>query len=140
MLYRRHSAIGPKVDVYDARAGGEIGKWRMRTYLTLATLAIVLIAPAGTHAAEPAGAIIGHGQEAQQEPQRIIDPVEFFDKKTGKANVWYWRGESGYEFYDAPGFHPRTGEALTGITRDVITDWLHSKKNSTRCYIIQRDA
>jgi hypothetical protein len=113
----------------------------MRTYLTLATLAILLfIAPAGTHAADPAGALIDHGQAAQQGPQRLIDPVEFFDKKTGKANVWYWRGESGYEFYDAPGFHPRTGEVLTAITRDVITDWLHSQKNSTRCYIIQRDA
>jgi hypothetical protein len=112
----------------------------MKTYLKLATLAIVLITPASTHAAEPTGAIIEHGQEAQQEPQRIPDPVEFFDKTTGKVKVWYWRAESGYEFYDAPGFHPRTGEALTGVTLDVITKWQQSQKNAKQCYIIQRDA
>jgi hypothetical protein len=35
-----------------------------------ATLAIALITPANTQAAEPAGAIIGQGQEAQQEPHQ----------------------------------------------------------------------
>jgi hypothetical protein len=120
---------------------GEIeSKWRMKTYLKLATLAIALIAPAGTCAADPPGAIIKHGQEAQQEPQRIPDPVEFFDKRTGKVKVWYWRAESGYEFYDAPGFHPGTGEALTAVTLDVITKWEQSQKNAKQCYIIQRDA
>src|SRR5436189_1118773 len=120
---------------------GEIeSKCRMKTYLKLATLAIALIAPAGTCAADPPGAIIKHGQEAQQEPQRIPDPVEFFDKRTGKVKVWYWRAESGYEFYDAPGFHPGTGEALTAVTLDVITKWEQSQKNAKQCYIIQRDA
>jgi hypothetical protein len=120
---------------------GEIeSKWRMKTYLKLATPAIALIAPAGTCAADPPGAIIKHGQEAQQEPQRIPDPVEFFDKRTGKVKVWYWRAGSGYEFYDAPGFHPRTGEALTGVTLDVITKWQQSQKEAKQCYIIQRDS
>jgi hypothetical protein len=100
----------------------------------------VLITPTSIHAAEPTGAIIEHPQGAQQEPQRIPDPVEFFDKTTGKVKVWYWRAESGYEFYDAPGFHPRTGQALTGVTLDVITEWQQSQKNATQCYIIQRDA
>lgn len=118
-------------------------KSRMKTYLTLATLAIAFISPASTRAAELGSATIEHGQDAQQEepkqePQRVVDPVEFFDKKTGKIKVWYWRAESGYEFYDAPGFHPRTGEALTGVTLDVITKWQQSKQNVTQCYIIQR--
>ena len=86
------------------------------------------------------GRDIGNDQEAQQEPQRILDPVEFFDKTTGKVKVWYWRAESGYEFYDAPGFHPRTGEALTGVTLDVITKWQQSQQNAKQCYIIQRGA
>jgi hypothetical protein len=81
----------------------------MKTYLKLATLAIMLITPAGTHAAEPTGAIIDHAQGAQHEPQRIPDPVEFFDKTTGKIKVWYWRAESGYECYDAPRFPPPHG-------------------------------
>jgi hypothetical protein len=120
---------------------------RMKTYLKLATLAIMLISPASTRAAESGGATIEHGQEAQQElqepqqaPQRVIDPVEFFDKRTGKVKLWYWRAESGYEFYDGPGFHPRTGEALIGVTLDVITKWQQSKQNATQCYIIQRSA
>src|SRR5258707_828514 len=66
---------------------------------------VVLIAPAGVYAADSVGGPIGNHQEAPQEPQRILDPVEFFDKTTGKVKVWYWRAESGYEFYDAPGFH-----------------------------------
>jgi hypothetical protein len=120
-------------------------EWRLKTYLKLATLAIMLISPASTRAAESGSATIEHGQEAQQEepkqePQRVIDPVEFFDKRTGKVKVWYWRAESGYEFYDAAGFHPRTGEALTGGTLDVITKWQQSKQNATQCYIIQRGA
>jgi hypothetical protein len=115
----------------------------MKTYLKLATLAIVLITPTSIHAAEPTGAIIEDRQGAQQEPQRIPDPVEFFDKTTGKVKVWYWRAESGYEFYDAPGFHPRTGEALTGVTLDVITEWQRSQKNAkqrdSRAPVIYRD-
>jgi len=115
----------------------------MKTYLKLATLAMVLIVPAWGYAADPMAGSIGNHQEAQQElqqaPQRISDPVEFFDKTTGKVKVWYWRAESGYEFYDAPGFHPRTGGPLTAVTLDVITEWQQSQKNATRCYIIQRD-
>jgi hypothetical protein len=111
----------------------------MKTYLKLAMLAMVLIAPAGVYAADSVGGPIGNYPEAQQEPQRILDPLEFFDKTTGKIKVWYWRSESGYEFYDAPGFHPRTGQALTGVTLDVITKWQQSKQNVTQCYIIQRD-
>jgi hypothetical protein len=56
----------------------------MKTYLKLATLAIVLITPASTHAAEPTGAIIEHGQEAQQEPQRIPDPLNSSIKRPAK--------------------------------------------------------
>jgi len=85
----------------------------MKTYLKLATLAMVLIAPAGVYAADSVGDPIGNHQEAQQEPQRIQDPVEFFDKTTGKVRVWYWRAESGYEFYDAPGFHPAPAGPLS---------------------------
>ena len=124
----------------DQRIADAFWGYNVKTYLKLATLAMVLIAPAGVYAAEPVGGPIRNHQEAQQEPQRILDPVEFFDKTTGKVKVWYWRAESGYEFYDAPGFHPRTGQALTGVTLDVITEWQQSQKNAKQCYIIQRDA
>src|SRR4051794_3859682 len=116
----------------------------LKTYIKLATLAIMLISSTSTRAAESASATKEHGQEAeqelQQEPQRVIEPVDFFDKKTGKIKVWYWRAESGYEFYDRPGFHPHTGEVLTGVTLDIITKWQRSKQNVSQCYIIQRGA
>lgn len=57
-----------------------------------------------------------------REPQRI-DPEKyaFFDPISGNARVWYWRGEKGdYEFYDAPGYQPRTGDPLAVITRESI--------------------
>ena len=64
-------------------------------------------------------------QSGNKAPQRI-DPNEysFFDPTTGAARVWYWRGENKlYEFYDAPGFQPRTGDKLLLITRDIIAEW-----------------
>jgi hypothetical protein len=57
-----------------------------------------------------------------QTPQRV-DPEKyaFFDPVSGKARVWYWRSQTGeYEFYDNPGFHPRTGEQLKVITSETI--------------------
>ena len=57
-----------------------------------------------------------------QAPQRV-DPEKyaFFDPISGKPRVWYGRSETGeYEFYDNPGFHPRTGEQLKVITSEAI--------------------
>lgn len=59
-------------------------------------------------------------------PVRVGDPEKFgfFDPTTGAAKVWYWRSESGeYEFYDGPGFHPRSGDQLKIVTRESIADW-----------------
>ncbi len=62
----------------------------------------------------------------QRPPERIGDPERsaFFDPVTGKPRVWYWRGTNGeYEFYDNPGYHPRTGEPLSVITREAFDAW-----------------
>jgi hypothetical protein len=59
-------------------------------------------------------------------PPRQIDPENFpfFDALTGEPRVWYWRGANGeYEFYDHPGYHPRTGEQLAVITKEAIAAW-----------------
>jgi hypothetical protein len=58
-------------------------------------------------------------------PKRV-DPATyaFFDPVTGAARVWYWLGKDGkYEFYDAPGYQPATGEPLQLITKDVVAKW-----------------
>ncbi len=62
----------------------------------------------------------------RRRPPQAIDPdrVPFFDPATGAAQIWYWRSPDGrYEFFDNEGFHPRTGEPLSVITRDVIAAW-----------------
>jgi hypothetical protein len=59
-------------------------------------------------------------------PLRVDDPEKFgfFDSTTGAAKVWYWRSESAdYEFYDGPGFHPRSGDQFKIVTRDTISEW-----------------
>ena len=83
-------------------------------------------------------------QEARRAP-KPIDPEKyaFFDAISGEPRVWYRVTEKGdYEFYDHAGFDPNTGEALSVITRDVISGWSKHKKDSAalRCYIITRDA
>ena len=43
-----------------------------------------------------------------------------FDPLTGETRVWFWRSDKGeYEFYDNPGYHPRTGEPLTSLTKET---------------------
>lgn len=62
----------------------------------------------------------------RRRPPQLIDPERFpfFDPASGAAQVWYWRSSEGrYEFFDNQGFHPRTGEPLTVITRDAIAAW-----------------
>jgi len=83
-------------------------------------------------------------QEARKPPEPVDpDKYAFFDPITGKARVWYRRAESGnFEFYNREGFHPRTGEALAAISREVIEAWQQQKRDtdSQKCYIITRDA
>jgi hypothetical protein len=67
-----------------------------------------------------------HLQSDTRQAPQLIDPDKyaFFDPVTGKPRVWYWRGEKGeYEFYDNPGFHPRTGVKLIVISKEVIDVW-----------------
>jgi hypothetical protein len=64
-------------------------------------------------------------------PLRVDDPEKFgfFDPTTGAAKVWYWRSESAdYEFYDGPGFHPRSGDQFKIVTRDIISDWRQQRE------------
>jgi hypothetical protein len=55
-------------------------------------------------------------------PVRVDDPerLGFFEPTTGAAKVC----ENGdYEFFDGPGFHPRSGDQFQIVTRDVIAEW-----------------
>ncbi|HVI11411.1 MAG TPA: hypothetical protein VM822_00930, partial [Pseudolabrys sp.] len=62
-------------------------------------------------------------QQAQKrrKPPARVDPVlhPWFDVKTGRPNIWHTPEETGaLEFFDGPGFHPKTGKALIEITQD----------------------
>lgn len=62
---------------------------------------------------------------AKRAPSRI-DPEKYplFDPVSGRARVWFWRDEAGnYEFYDGPGFQPRTGDPLQIISKESISAW-----------------
>jgi hypothetical protein len=80
-------------------------------------------------------------QVARRMPQQILDPDKFgpFDPLSGSARLWVRLADNGqYEFYDAPGYHPQTGERLQIITREVLAAWQKSRKK--RWYVITRDA
>src|SRR5262245_52147237 len=80
-------------------------------------------------------------QVVRRMPQRVSNPDEFgaFDTISGSARLWYRLADNGqYEFYDAPGYHPQTGERLQIITREVLAAWQKSRKK--RWYVITRDA
>lgn len=53
-------------------------------------------------------------------PSRVaIGPdTRFFDVATGRPLLWFVRTDADYEFFDGPGFHPRSGEKLGSFTRD----------------------
>jgi hypothetical protein len=69
--------------------------------------------------------IVNHwkAQQAQigRKPPAQVDPDShpWFDVKTGRPNIWHSPGENGaLDFFNGPGFHPKTGKALTEITQD----------------------
>jgi serine/threonine protein kinase len=52
------------------------------------------------------------------------DNATFFDPATGNAIVWFARSADGeYEFFDADGYHPRTGTKLQLVDRQVVREW-----------------
>ena len=69
---------------------------------------------------------------AKRAPVRI-DPntYGFFDPIKGTAKVWFWKDASAnYEFYDGPGFQPRTGDPLQIVTRESIAEWKQSLEDA----------
>lgn len=64
-------------------------------------------------------------QKARHAPNEV-DPHTYplFDPITGEARAWYRQSDGGdYQFFDRPGFHSQTGEALKPITADVLNAW-----------------
>jgi hypothetical protein len=78
-------------------------------------------------------------------PERIYPDKNFafFDPVTGQTRAWYRKSESGeFEFYNRPGFHPQTGEALLVVDLAAIAAWKDYLKSNagTPCYILTKDS
>jgi hypothetical protein len=73
---------------------------------------------------------------ADRPPPRRVDHPEtfaFFDPLTGEPRAWYWRGVDGaYEFYDSPGYQPRTGEKLSPVTQEIVNAYEKEKRDRER--------
>jgi hypothetical protein len=66
----------------------------------------------------------------QRRPPQQVDPetYQFFNPATGEPQVWYWQDPEGsYEFFDAQGFHPSTGEPLKPVDGTTLGKWRRQK-------------
>ena len=60
-------------------------------------------------------------------PERItltdINQIEFFDKLSGQGKVWcYVDSEGHYQLFNGPGHHPKNGESLLPVTKDIYVN------------------
>jgi hypothetical protein len=81
----------------------------------------------------------------RQAPERIYpdDDFAFFNPVTGQPNAWHRKTETGdYEFYNRPGFYPRTGEPLIVVDLATIAAWNEYRKahQVTPCYVLTKDS
>jgi hypothetical protein len=57
-------------------------------------------------------------------PLQPVDPRGRFFTPIGDPIIWFYRKKNGdFEFYDAPGFRPLSGDQLQPITRPVLEEW-----------------
>ena len=81
----------------------------------------------------------------RQAPERIYpdDDYAFFNPVTGQPNAWHRKTETGdYEFYNRPGFYPRTGEPLIVVDLATIAAWKKYREahTGTPCYVLTKDS
>lgn len=65
-------------------------------------------------------------QQGGYRPQLLaenLNEIEFFDSVTGAPKVWYSKSSDGeIQLFDKPGFDPASGEPLTIVTREIISE------------------
>jgi hypothetical protein len=64
--------------------------------------------------------------QLREGPLAKVDPatLAWFNPYTGAPQLWYYRFPDGQlEFYNRPGMHPQTGEALSPVTKDLFLSW-----------------
>ncbi|AVT82746.1 caspase family protein [Rhodopseudomonas palustris] len=72
----------------------------------------------------------GDGKSVRSPNRVAIGPdTVLFDQSTGRPLLWFVKNSSEYDFFDGPGFHPRTGQELSPFTRNEARDFLLSISN-----------
>ena len=63
--------------------------------------------------------------EKGEVPKRIeVAEPTFFDPRTAEAIVWYSKTSGGsVELFNLMGFHPRTGDELLPVTKEIAALW-----------------
>ena len=72
---------------------------------------------------------------------QTIDPAGRFFSPIGDPVVWYHERKQGeFDFYDAPGFDPKTGQPLVPVSKEVVERLERSKLERARIEADQRKA
>lgn len=59
--------------------------------------------------------------------------VQFFDPMTGAPKAWYTQESDGrLSFFDRPGFDPRSGVRLQGVTPSIAAKWMEQQGQNER--------
>ncbi len=122
-----HSLLLGRIDA-NFRKNGTAEKCYVMTRTTIKTLNRIGIDPDTGLECQPLTPQIVEKLEEYRSGHRATqitsnDP-KFFDAVTGEPVVWYSKNDQGeIELFDLMGFHPKTGEELTPITRQVAEDW-----------------
>ncbi len=122
-----HSLLLGRIDA-NFRKNGTAEKCYVMTRTTIKTLNRIGIDPDTGLECRPLTPQIVEKLEEYRSGHRATqitsnDP-KFFDAVTGEPVVWYSKNDQGeIELFDLMGFHPKTGEELTPITRQVAEDW-----------------
>ena len=75
----------------------------------------------------PADKKVAEAWSLRHPPKEIENPQagDFFDPRTGKPRLWYWKSQSEYKFFDKEGYY--AGDPLMRVTKQVVDDYKKQK-------------
>jgi TPR repeat protein len=71
-----------------------------------------------------------------------VDPnvAEWFDAKTGQSKLWYSQPKGRpAEFFDAEGYHPKTGTKLQPVTGKFYDDWKEKRERERKDALLREE-
>ena len=120
---RRIDATNPVFLISDQETGCLVREGSTGNVESLSLMVLIPIPATNSPITKEVAASWKDQQENPKRAPQNVDPKSyvFFDQITGAPRAWYWRGTEGdYEFYDGPGYHPRTGDPLVVLSKDLV--------------------